>query len=626
MHTLETMSINHTQPVPNPHELQQKLLFYENLLNKLLNDLVVFDTEHKYLYLNPTAVRDEETRNFLLHKTDFDYCAHKGLPTDMAQARHNRFLSVLKTGQSLTWKEEKLKDGYTEVIARTFVPIKNADGVIEMVLGYGLDVSKLHTTETELNRRLAEYEQILANTFIGIVITDSELNVIETNTTCTTVFNMPPAQLMGKCLLQLLMPHIYKGNRPAGFSCTVEISKQPFYNNKAQLDITTPGGKLLNLEVTTHKFNSYNTSKYVTFINDITEKVKSHSDMLVAASMPEENPNPVFRVSYDNHLITYANPPGKKLVAELPNGLKTFFAEMFNLIELSKVSGKTLTQEIQMNDKWYKFTLAPAKVLNYLNIYAVEITQLKKWQVELNNLNQNLQAEVQKQTKQLTESNQSLEQFAYSISHDLRAPLRQINGLASILKRHVQRSNYNETIPLADDIISTVQHLDSQITALLQLSKLDAEEIKFTAFDIKEVFTNAVKVYAEYYKCEVLFEYSAPAQACGDSRLMAVVIDNLVSNGIKYSVGQEETSRLTVTAWQTGNEITFCLRDNGCGFDMKNYEQIFGMFKRLHTHEYEGMGIGLAFSKKIIEKHKGKIWATSQPGKGTAFYFTLPAV
>ena len=263
--------------------------------------------------------------------------------------------------------------------------------------------------------------------------------------------------------------------------------------------------------------------------------------------------------------------------------------------------------------------------------YAVDITTLHTTQLELYQskedliaTNKNLELEIGKRIKELKESNASLESFAYSISHDLKAPVRQIGSFTGLLKKALLKDDKLQANEHFNYIEHAVTMLSERINGLLQFSKYGTDNISVSEFALAEEFNKAFKLYSNnYHQLHYTFVNNITSSVRADKTLMWAVVDNLISNAIKYSIPKNDVY-VEVGEMQRDNETVYYVRDNGVGFDMKYYNKIFALFQRLHQgSEVEGMGIGLAHVKRIIDRHNGRIWAESELGKGTTFYFTL---
>jgi signal transduction histidine kinase len=372
--------------------LRQKIEFYEAIINNLPNDLVVFDTNHTYVLINQTAIKDNELRKFMLGKTDFDYCEHRKVPNAIALQRREKFNYVMDNKAIYKWEEAKDVSGKTEVVSRTMRPVLGKDGDVKYVLGYGMDISELRAAERSLQE-----------------------------------------------------------------------------------------------------------------------------------------------------------------------------------------------------------------------------------------LNRHLQEQVADRTRELTESNISLENFAYSVSHDLRGPLRHVAAYTALLKRSIQANDTEAQTNYLNYIIDSAKKMEQQIDGLLQLSRISSNTLNLESFNIEPQFQAALSVYKNYYSVsDIQATIQADTEVYADKNLMSTVIENLISNAIKYSKPKGSVN-IDINYTLADKEIIFSIADQGIGFDMGQYDKLFGIFQRMNQdNEVEGLGIGLSHVKQIIDKHNGKIWAESVPGQGTTFFFTLP--
>lgn len=230
-----------------------------------------------------------------------------------------------------------------------------------------------------------------------------------------------------------------------------------------------------------------------------------------------------------------------------------------------------------------------------------------------------------KQTEDsIREVNRELESFTYSVSHDLRAPLRIIDGYADILKEDYNEKLDDEGRRIMGVIKSNARRMGQLIDDLLDLSRTSRKELSLDWVSMRSIVDNVLHDVQQTYGAGAKVEVGTLPTARADASLIQQVWINLISNAYKYSA-KDKSPHIIISATDQGSEYHFSVKDNGVGFDMAYADKLFGVFQRLHkATEFEGTGIGLALAFRILKRHGGKIWADSTPGQGSTFTFSLP--
>jgi signal transduction histidine kinase len=256
-------------------------------------------------------------------------------------------------------------------------------------------------------------------------------------------------------------------------------------------------------------------------------------------------------------------------------------------------------------------------------ILRAEVEERGRAERKIHELNVDLERRVNERTQELTRTNKELESFSYSVAHDLRAPLRHIDGFARPLME-----TYALEIPerqhYLDRILAAVKHMGHLVDNLLNLARIGRTQIVRERVNLGDLAQRAIADFsAETERRGVEWQVEALPEVDGDPGLLGLVFSNLLSNAAKFTRNSKHPE-IQVGAQSRNGQTSIFVRDNGVGFDTRYADKLFGVFQRLHREEdFEGTGVGLATVQRIIHRHGGEVWAESELGKGATFYFTL---
>lgn len=308
-------------------------------------------------------------------------------------------------------------------------------------------------------------------------------------------------------------------------------------------------------------------------------------------------------------------------------------AQRIREIDLRVLSGEKTTEELEVPDPAGKRVYLEIKTPFYgrgneaagLLGISTDITERKNTEAEILRLKSELEQRVADRTAELAAANKELEAFAYSVSHDLRAPLRHIDGFMELLAGRVQDKLDEKSRHYMDVILESSGRMGHLIDDLLSFSRMGRQEMSQGMLDPGELVTEIVAEFEpETRGRSIDWQIGALPQLRGDRAMLRVVLVNLISNALKFTRTRAQ-AQIQVGAVQSDLETVLFVRDNGVGFDMNYAGKLFGVFQRFHAaDQFEGTGIGLANVQRIVARHGGRTWAESAPDKGSTFFFSLP--
>lgn len=511
----------------------------------------------------------------------------------------------------------------------TTVPKQHADGVAEGVLVILRDITNDKETENLLRIQAARYATLLATTPDGFWAFDRHGRIRDVNDTYCRMSGYTRDELLHMHIADLAAVEPVQVAR-----CIDQIISSGFERFEARH--WRKDGTVFDVETSASFWAE--TGKFVAFIRDITERRRNQQALKAERERLHAilDGLPIYAVllSPDYHM-TFANGCFRERFGD-PKGERcyTYLYGRSTPCEGCR-SFDVLTTGAPVEWEWtgpdnrhyyvYDFPFRNTDGSTYILEAGLDVTRLKEAEAELRQLNATLEHRVAERTAALAAANRELESFSYSVSHDLRGPLRAINGFSQILAEEHGADLEEGARQCLDRIQGATMRMNTLIDGLLLLSRVYRCDIEPVNVDLSTLAREVVSQLEEESTGGVAHITIEPClTALGDRVLLRQVLVNLLGNALKFSA-RSSSPRISVgRARQGGRDVLF-VRDNGVGFDPDWAPRLFEPFSRMHADDgFEGTGIGLTTVRRIIQRHGGEVWAEGAVDQGATFYFTLP--
>ena len=547
-----------------------------------------------------------------------------------------KYKTIYDKGTIATEYRWQCADGVYRWFRDQAVLIRDEQGNPREIIGTWRDISERKEAEDALKCSEKKYRNLVDNALVAVYQTDLRGNFLFANEALARVLEFEsPEELMARSIIER-----YKN--PKDSEVLIESLKKNGKVTSFELDLLTKTGKTKSMLLSA----TIEEGVLSGMMRDITERKKAEEDL---------------RESQEEIQAIYAGMVDGVLIASLEN--KKFLhansaaCNMFGYSETELLSMSV--DDIHPKDKLAyvidKFIALAEERIDYVESlpclgkdgriffsdlatrlitykghrcligFFHDITERKRAEEEISKLNEELEQRVLQRTAQLETANKELEAFSYSVSHDLRAPVRAIDGFSRILLEDYGDKYDAEGKRLLNIIRSNTKKMGELIDDLLTLSRLGRKEIELSDIDMDKLVKGLFdELGLATNNGKVNFNIKPLPYACGDAGMIRQVFVNLLTNAIKFTK-PKEAAMIEVGGYTENSTSVYYVKDNGVGFDMQHVNKLFGAFQRLHSEkEFEGTGIGLAIVHRIIHRHGGRIWAEGKVNEGATFYFALP--
>ncbi|HEY0722746.1 MAG TPA: PAS domain S-box protein, partial [Pyrinomonadaceae bacterium] len=516
-------------------------------------------------------------------------------------------------------------------------PIQTEHGM--MVLGTIVDITERKLAQETLRRSQAQLAGVIESAMDAIVTVDEDHRIVLFNSAAERMFLYPSEEAIGQSLDRFIPKRFHGRHRDhiEEFGRT-HVTKRTMGRLGAIFGLRADGEEF-PIEASISQLESDGRKFFTVILRDITERMRAEESLkeqartldLAPVLIRDLNGRIIFWNSGAQQMYgwtpeeTMGRNTHTLFQTKFPRPLEEIKARLFGyghwegeVTHTKKDGGQIVVASHWVLHKNERDE--PHAILEVNN----DITERKQAEEEIRRLNEELEQRVDERTAELQAANKELEAFSYSVSHDLRAPLRHINGFSQALLEDYTDQLDDVGRGYLQEVRSASQEMAQLIDDVLQLARVTRAEMRREPVSLSELAQSIIEgLRKQDPQRSVLVQIEEGLMAHGDRRLFLIMFMNLIGNAWKFTSKQQEP-RICFGSELNNGETAYFVRDNGAGFDMTYVDRLFGAFQRLHTAaEFEGTGIGLATVQRIITRHGGRVWAEGSVNRGATFYFTL---
>ena len=640
---ISTYSLNVTKSKEAEEKIRQSEEWHRALTENISDAIMLLDANLDNIYQSPSVER------ITGYRTD-DGSSKKALdfihPEDLQIAQEFFQIAMSSPGEAVRSQFRiRHKDLHYIWVEGTVMNLLQNENVKAFIVNYR-DITERKRAETLIKEQAETFSAIIENANESIWMLSPDLKVLQYNKTAKErlYLNRGKEIYIGadfKEFLHVGTENVFipmfndalAGKYPELESCQKDTEGKEFWLRTRMYPVYDAQKKMIGITVLTE--NITNRKKAEKELEQSEEKHRSLIENIGdAIYLINEKAEIIYRSPSADRVSSYTagEMAGKKIFDFVHPDDLNLEKEIFN--RSNELPGVSVPFELRSRHKEGHYIWLEGSIINLqqtpgINGFVLtyrDITERKKDQAIITELNESLEQKVIERTSELQEANKALEAFSYSVSHDLRAPVRTVMGFAKIIKTEYGTTFNKEVNELFDHIEGSSKRMNTIIDDLLTLAKYEKVKLQPVPVDMEKLMKKVWTEILFHTPHSATLQIGALPEALADTSLIEQVVVNLLSNAVKYS-SKKEKPVVSVGFEMKDSTVTFSVKDNGAGFDMKNYDRLFGAFQRLHgMSEFEGTGVGLLLVKRIVEKHGGVVWAESKLDEGATFYFTLPSI
>ncbi|MEO7299413.1 MAG: PAS domain S-box protein [Verrucomicrobiota bacterium] len=505
-------------------------------------------------------------------------------------------------------------------------------------------LTQIHERDLALTESEARARAVLNSAISGVVVMDASGKITDWNIQAERLFGWTRHEAIGRNLAETIIPLRYREAHQRGLDRFFKTGEGPALGRLLDLNALRRDGTEFPVELSISPIKTGTVTTFCGFLTDVTQRKEAAEALSLLAAIVESSDDAIVGKNLQGIIVSwnagaermfgYTAPEsvGRESTFVIPSDRWEVEAAILKEVQRGYIQHFETVRLHKDGSKLHvSLTMSPIKNAEGRIIGASassrDISPRIKAEEEIRNLNTELEERVIQRTAELAHTNKELEAFTYSVSHDLRAPLRHIDAFAQMLEEELKSETSAEGHRYLQRIRHGVQTMGRLVDDLLNLSRVGRMEIVQQTVPLNDIVTNVLQELQPEYEGRNL-EWiigELPAAECDPGLILQVFI-NLISNSVKYTRPIAKAV-IEIGAKTDADDTIIFVRDNGVGFNMKFADKLFGAFQRLHrAEEFEGTGVGLATVQRIIHLHMGRIWVEAELGKGATFYFTLRGI